>query len=98
MSLSLEQFRADPRQSDLAVERVRRNQLALAFVPGLEDFGGRRTAENAGVDEPGELDVWDMSAGAVDAFKIPDCFGAGGETELVEARWAEWVGGSYAEG
>lgn len=28
------------------------------------------------MDEPGELDVGDVSARAVDALKVPDCLGA----------------------
>ncbi len=67
-----------PRQSNITIQLVSSDQLALARVPRVEDLGGGRAAENAWVDEPGELDVWDVPAGAVDAFKVPDGFGTGG--------------------
>jgi hypothetical protein len=65
------------RKSNLAVQLVCRNQRCLARIPPLEHLGGRGTPENARVDEPGELDVGNVSAGAVYALKVPDCFGAG---------------------
>ncbi len=65
------------RKSDVTVERVRGDQLGLARVPILEHLCGRGAAENAWVDEAGKFDVGNVAAGAVDAFKVPDCFGAG---------------------
>jgi hypothetical protein len=66
------------RQGDLTVQLVGADELALARVPGGEDLGGRRAAEDARMDEAGELDVGDVARGAVDALKVPDCLCAGG--------------------
>lgn len=52
------------------------DQLAFAVVPGLEDFVGRRAAQDTRVDEPGEPDAGDVAGGAVDAFEVPDGFGS----------------------
>jgi hypothetical protein len=42
------------------------------------------------VDEAGEFDAWDVAGGAVDAFEVPDCFGAVVEVRIWEAgRWVE---------
>jgi len=51
-------------------------ELALAAVPFREDGRGRRAAEDARVDEAGELDAGNVPRGAGDAFEIPDGFGA----------------------
>lgn len=48
------------------------DQLTLAVVPDLEDFGGRRTAEDSRVDQAGEAYAGDVAGGAVDAFEVPD--------------------------
>lgn len=75
--------RGGKRQGDVSVELVGGDELGFALVPGVEDFLGGSTAEDAGVDEAGELDVGDVAGGAVDAFKVPDGFGCGG-VELVK--------------
>jgi hypothetical protein len=64
------------RKSDVAVELVRRDQFGFAGIPVVENLCGRRAPENARVDKPGELNVGDMPACAVDTLEIPDCFGA----------------------
>jgi hypothetical protein len=40
------------------------------------------------VDEPGELDVGDVPACAVDALEIPDCFGAAAVCQYMASRVA----------
>lgn len=62
------------RLRDVAVELVGRDELALARVPGVEDLGGGGAPQDARVDEPGKFDTGDVSRGAVDSFKVPDCF------------------------
>lgn len=52
----------------------RGNELTLAAVPLGQHLGRGRTAEDAWVDEAGEFDVGQVAGGAVDAFKVPDCF------------------------
>ena len=86
------------RKSDVAVELVRGDQLGLARVPLLEHLCGRGASENAWMDEAGKLDVRNVSAGAVDAFKIPDCFGAGDVLAHQAGRIGEVEGPTYAEG
>ena len=74
-----------------ALEGRRGDEFAFAFVPVGENFGGRGAAEDARVDEAGEFDAGDVAGGAVDAFEVPDCFGAvGGVVSDVEKR-----GGGY---
>ena len=66
------------RQGDDAVRQpVGGNELALPLVPGGQDFGGRGTPENPGVDQSREFDVRDVARGAKDAFEIPDGLGPG---------------------
>ena len=52
------------------------DEFAFAFVPLGEDFGRRGAAEDARVDEAGELDAGNVAGGAVDAFEVPYCFSA----------------------
>lgn len=66
--------------SDDAVEGGGADEFGFAAVPFGEDFGAGCAAEDAGVDEAGEADAGDVPAGAEDAFKIPDGFGAVGLT------------------
>ena len=84
------------RKSDLAVELVRRNQLAFARIPVVENLCRRRAPENARVDEPGELDVGNVPACAVDALEIPDCFSAARSVSIWLVRYLN--NGTYAEG
>lgn len=51
------------------------DQFSFPPVPFCEDLGGGGTAEDTGVDQPGEFDAGDVAGGAVDAFEVPDCFG-----------------------
>lgn len=63
---------------DRAVEvRVCGYELCFARVPGREDGGGGRAAEDARMDEAGEADTWDVAGGTEYAFEVPDGFGAG---------------------
>jgi hypothetical protein len=63
------------RFGDGAVEMgVRGDELALASVPQVEDFGRRRTSENTGVNEPCETNAGDVARAAEDAFEVPDGF------------------------
>jgi hypothetical protein len=64
-------------RNDAVEVRVRSNELALALVPCLEDLGGGRAAEDAGVDEACEADAGDVARRTEDAFKVPDGFCAG---------------------
>jgi hypothetical protein len=50
------------------------DQAGFALVPGVEDFGRGRAAEDSWVDEAGEFDAGDVAGGAVDAFEVPDGF------------------------
>lgn len=69
----------DSRQRNVPLSQwIRGNQLALAAVPFRQHLGRWRAAQDAGVDEAGELDVRDVPAGAVDAFEVPDGFGSAG--------------------
>ena len=43
------------------------DQGALALIPGGEDLGRGRAAEDSGVDEAGEANPGDVTRGAVDA-------------------------------
>lgn len=93
------QTHGHPRQRNIAIKPVRRNQLSLPLIPRLEHFGRRCTSQNARMDEPGKLDVRDVPAGAVDAFEVPDCFGTGkGRVESVRTGWRKGEGMAYAEG
>jgi len=72
------------RKRDGFVEvRVLGDEGAFAVIPGLEDFGGGRAAEDARVDEASELDAGDVAGGAVDAFEVPDGFGSVGQLVAV---------------
>ena len=79
------------RLGDDALEVGRADEVGLAAVPLGEDLRRGRAAEDARVDEAGEAQVGDVAGGAEDAFKVPDCFGAGMEGRLVVARgWSGW--------
>lgn len=70
------------RLGDRAVEvRVCRDELAFALVPCLEDGGGGRAPEDAGVDEACEADAGDVARGAEDAFEVPNSFSSAIEAE-----------------
>jgi hypothetical protein len=63
------------RERDVAVEvLVRRDELCLARIPRLEDFGRGRTAEDTGMDQAGEADAGNVAGGAEDTFEVPDGF------------------------
>lgn len=63
------------RQGDVAAFKLgARDELPLALIPRGQDLGRRRTAQDARVDEPRELDVRDVPGRAVDSLKVPDCF------------------------
>lgn len=64
------------RLGDVALELVGGDELALARVPGVEHVGRGRAAQDARVDQAGELDVRDVPGRGVDAFEVPDSFGA----------------------
>jgi hypothetical protein len=66
------------------------DQAGFALVPGVEDFGRGRAAEDSWVDEAGEFDAGDVAGGAVDAFEVPDCFCSG--VMLGGGRGWSWVG------
>lgn len=59
---------------DDAVEFVGADEFPFALVPDGEDFGGRGTAHDSGVDEAWEADVGDVAGGAEDTFEVPDGF------------------------
>lgn len=56
------------------IQPVGRDQLGLAPVPRRQHLGRRGAAQDARVDQAGELDVRDVARGAEDAFKVPDGF------------------------
>lgn len=74
------------RERDDAVQLVGCDELALAPVPRLQDLGGRRAAEDARVDEAGELDARDVAGRAVDALEVPDGLGSGAVVSKVSRR------------
>lgn len=51
-----------------------RDEFGFAFVPGFEDFGGGRAAQDAGMNEAGKADAGDMAGGAEYSLKVPDGF------------------------
>ena len=57
----------------------------FAGVPGLEDGGRGRAAEDARVDEAGEFDAGDVPGGAVDAFEVPDGFCSGSTSAMASS-------------
>lgn len=77
---------------DDALESGGGDEFAFAFVPVGEDFGRRGATENARVDEAGEFDAGDVAGGAVDAFEVPDCFGAVGGWLVMWTRERELDG------
>ncbi len=58
---------------DDRVELVFADQLPFTLVPGREHFGRGRAAHDTGVDQAREANVRDVTGGAEDAFKVPDC-------------------------
>lgn len=66
--------------SDDPFELCGGNEFGFTTIPFSEDFRGRRAAKDARVDKAWKAEVWNMAAGAEDAFKVPDSFGA--ETTL----------------
>src|SRR5262245_30684997 len=54
--------------------RVGGNESRLARIPPGEQFCGRRTANQAWMGQPGELDPLDMPRHCIDALQIPDGF------------------------
>lgn len=54
------------------LDRIRGNQFALTMVPLCKDFGRGGTAQDTGVNQPRETDMWDVSRRAENPFKVPD--------------------------
>lgn len=57
----------------LAIQLIGRDEVAFALVPGRQDLGAGGAPQDSRVDETWELHMGDVSAGAEDAFEIPDC-------------------------
>ena len=75
-----------------ALESGGGDEFAFAFVPLGENLRGRGAAEDARVDEAGEFDAGNVPGGAVDAFEVPDCFGAVGGWLVMWTRERELDG------
>ena len=61
-------------EGDDAVELIGGDQFTLTLVPRLEHLLRWGAAQNAWMDESSKFDMGDMSAGAIDALKVPDGF------------------------
>lgn len=61
--------------SDDSRQGRRRDEFSFALVPFGEDLRGRRTTQNARVDEAGETDARDVAGRAEYTFEIPNGFG-----------------------
>lgn len=52
-----------------------RDQLLFPPVPFLKNFGRRRAAENARMNQTSKFDTGNMARSTIDALKVPDGFG-----------------------
>jgi|GEM_PF-7062047 len=52
--------------------RIGRDQLGLARVPGRQHFGIWKTADQAGMDQAGEVDAGDVARRGVETLDVPD--------------------------
>lgn len=60
------------RVCDGSGESRRLDQLGLAAVPFFKNLCRRSTAQDAGVDQSGELDAGNVPGCAVNALKVPN--------------------------
>ena len=51
------------------------NKLPLTLVPGREQLGGRRRANQTRVRDAGEANTGDVAGRRVDALDVPDSLG-----------------------
>ena len=61
------------RLSNDAFEASGAYQVGLSFIPFGKNFVRRSTPENARVYQTGEADARNVSGGAENPFKVPDC-------------------------
>lgn len=71
------------RLSNDSVKLCGGDQLSFPSVPFCQNFCGRCTAKDTGMDQSSELDTGNVSGSAVDAFEVPDSFGPGSVSEGV---------------
>ena len=63
------------RQGNVSLKLVGSDELGFPLIPRCEYFRGWCAAQNTRMDEASELHVRNVSRGAVDSFKVPNCFG-----------------------